>query len=585
MANYISDGLIDRISERADIVEVISHYLPLRKAGKNYKALCPFHQEKTPSFMVSSEKQLFHCFGCAAGGNVFNFVMKWEKISFPEAVKMIGEKVGISVAAFNEEGGKAIFKEELYRTNEKVADLFQQELKRMASVQKYLKQRGFTPEMIDKFRVGWAPASRDFLKIAQAKGISLENLKKLSLLIPSQKKDGWYAWFRERLIFPIFTPEGRICGFGGRILDNSLPKYLNSSSSLIFDKGRILYGLNLSKETIRQKEEVILVEGYTDVMALHQRGIRNAVASLGTSLTSSQTRLIKRYTDRVFIAYDQDKAGISATLRGIDLLLENDLEIRIISMPRGVDPADLVNKEGEGSFLKRKDEAPAYFDYRLNLEIQKRPSLRREDKRAIIEEVFPTLAKVRNLITLGELVRSLSQRLDLDEEMIRTEFKRFKRKERGFLSRPEFLKTEDGQEKRERMLLQLMFDDEAVVKLVEEKWDLDNFTNPDYRRIAKEIIISWKEGKTSFSRLINQLGEENLSSLISSFSLSKSPFKADDKEKLALDLIDKWQRSKVRERISELMKNIKESQRKGKEEKINQWWEELTHLKRQISLR
>jgi len=585
MASYISDGLIDRISERADIVEVISHYLPLRKVGKNHKALCPFHQEKTPSFMVSSEKQLFHCFGCAAGGNVFNFVMKWEKISFPGAVKMIGEKVGISVAAFNEEGGKAILKEELYRTNEKVADLFQQELKRMASVKNYLKQRGFTPEMIDKFRVGWAPASRDFLKIAQAKGILLENLKKLSLLIPSQKKDGWYAWFRERLIFPIFTPEGRICGFGGRILDNSLPKYLNSSSSLIFDKGRILYGLNLSKEAIRQKEEVILVEGYTDVMALYQRGIRNAVASLGTSLTSSQARLIKRYTDRVFIAYDQDKAGISATLRGIDLLLENDLEIRIISMPQGVDPADLVNKEGEGSFLQKKGEAPAYFDYRLNLEIQKRPSLRREDKRAIIGEIFPTLAKVRNLITLGELVRSLSQRLDLDEEMIRTEFKRFKRKERGFLSRPEFLKIEDGQEKRERMLLQLMLDDEAVVKLVEERWDLDNFTNLDHHRIAKEIIISWKKGKRSFSRLINQLREENLSSIISSFSLSKSPFKTDDKEKLALDLINKWQRSKVQERISELMKNIKESQRKGKEEKINQWWEELTHLKRQISLR
>ncbi|MFQ5834624.1 MAG: DNA primase [bacterium] len=585
MASYISDELIDRVSERADIVEVVSHYLPLGKAGKNYKALCPFHQEKTPSFMVSSEKQLFHCFGCGAGGNVFNFVMKWEKISFPEAVKMIGEKVGISVAAFNKEGGKGILKEELYRTNEKVADLFQQELKRMASVKNYLKQRGFTPEVIDKFRLGWAPASIDFLKMARAKGISLENLKNLSLLIPSQKKDGWYAWFRERLIFPIFTPEGKICGFGGRILDNSLPKYLNSSSSLIFDKGRILYGLNFSKEAIRQKEEVILAEGYTDVMALYQRGIRNVVASLGTSLTSSQARLIKRYTDRVFIAYDQDKAGISATLRGIDLLLENDLEIRIISMPRGVDPADLVTKEGEGSFLKQKDEARAYFDYRLDLEIQKRPSLKREDKTEIIGEVFPTLAKVRNSITYGELLRSLSQRLDLDEEMIRTEFKRFKRKERGFLSRPEFLKMEDGQEKRERMLLQLMLDDEAVVKLVEERWDLDNFTNPDYRRIAREIIISWKKGKASFSRLANQLREENLSAIISSFSLSKSPFKTDDKEKLALDLIGKWQRNKVEERISELMKNIKESQRKGKEEKINQWWDELTHLKRQISLR
>jgi len=585
MASYISDELIDRISERADIVEIISHYLPLKKAGKNYKALCPFHQEKTPSFMVSPEKQLFHCFGCGAGGNVFNFVMKWEKISFPEAVKMTGEKVGISVAVINEEAGRGVLKEELYRTNERVADLFQQELKRMVSVKKYLKQRGFIPEVIDKFRVGWAPTSGDFLKMARAKGISLENLKKLSLLIPSQKRDGWYAWFRQRLIFPIFNPEGRICGFGGRVLDNGLPKYLNSSSSLIFDKSRILYGLNFSKEAIRQEEEVILVEGYTDVMTLHQRGIKNVVASLGTSLTSSQARLIKRYTGHVFIAYDQDKAGISATLRGIDLLLETNLEIRIISMPHGVDPADLVNREGEGSFLKRKDEALAYFDYRLNLEIQKRPSLRREDKIEIIEEVFPTLAKVSNSITLGELIRSLSQRLDLDEEMIRTEFKRFKRKERGFLSRPEFLKMEDGQEKRERMLLQLMLDDEAVVKLVEERWDLDNFTNPDYRRIAKEIIISWEKGKTSFSRLINQLEEENLSSIISSFSLSESPFKTDDEEKLALDLIDKWQRNKVQKRISELTKNIKESQRKGQEEKINQWWDELTHLKRQISLR
>jgi DNA primase len=585
MTGYISDELIDRISERADIVEVISHYLPLRKAGKNYKALCPFHQEKTPSFMVSPEKQLFHCFGCGAGGNVFNFVTKWEKVSFPEAVKMIGEKVGISVAMIKEERGKAILKEELYSTNEKVADLFQQELKRMTSVKNYLRQRGFTSELIDKFRVGWAPTSRDFLKIARTKEISLENLKKLSLLIPSQKKDGWYAWFRERLIFPIFTPEGRICGFGGRVLDSGLPKYLNSSSSLIFDKGRILYGLNFSKEAIRQKEEVILVEGYTDVMALYQRGIRNIVASLGTSLTFSQARLIKRYTDRVFIAYDQDKAGISATLRGIDLLLEAGLETRIISMPRAIDPADLINKEGEDSFLKRKDEALAYFDYRLNLEIQKRPSLKREDKIEITGEIFPTLAKVRNSITFGELVKSLAQRLGLDEEMIRTEFKRFKRKERGFLSRPEFLKMEDGQEKRERMLLQLMLDDEAVVKLVEERWDLDNFTNPDYRRIAREIIVSWKKGKRSFSRLINQLREESLSTIISSFSLSESPFKVDDKERLALDLIDKWQRTKVQERISELMRNIKESQRKGKEEKVNQWWDELTHLKRQISLR
>ncbi|TKJ45391.1 DNA primase, partial [Candidatus Aerophobetes bacterium Ae_b3a] len=291
MPSFISQELIERVSNHFDIVEIISQYIPLKKTGRNYKALCPFHEEKTPSFVVSPEKQLFHCFGCGVGGNLFAFFMKWEKITFPEAVKMIADRAGISIPTMDTGRKKGVRREEFYHTNQLVARLFQEILEKNRAIQDYLRKRGFTQKVIREFGLGYAPPSGDFLKLARQKGISLKNLKQSNLVVTSQGKEGWYAWFRSRLIFPIFNAEERICGFAGRVLDNSLPKYVNSSQSLIFDKGKILYGLNFSKEAIRKKEEMILVEGYTDVIALHQAGIENVVASMGTSLTPSQARL------------------------------------------------------------------------------------------------------------------------------------------------------------------------------------------------------------------------------------------------------------------------------------------------------
>ncbi len=585
MAVFISEELIEKVGERLDIVEIISQYIPLRKTGKNYKALCPFHEEKTPSFMVSSEKQLFHCFGCGIGGNAFNFLMKWEKISFPEAVKILGGKVGISISTSDKDKKGGVIKEELYQTNEIVAEIFRQELRKRKSVQDYLKKRGFTREIIEKFGLGWAPSSNDFLKLVQAKEISLKDLRKLKLVAPSQRGEEWYSWFQRRVIFPIFNPEGRICGFGGRVLDKSLPKYLNSPESLIFNKGRVLYGLNLSKEGIRKEEEIILVEGYTDVIALYEAGIKNVVASMGTSLTFSQARLIKRYADRVFIAYDQDKAGVAATLRGIDLLLEAGVRVEIISMPEGVDPADIVKKEGEASFVARKEKATSYFDYRLNLAINANPSLEYEDKIEVVNALFPTLKKVKDSIRLGELIRKLSQRLDLDEEMLRIEFGKFRDKKRGVFSRPEFLKVKDAQQKAEKTLLQLMLSEEAIIKIVEENGNIDDFTNSSYKRIAEETVALSKEGKVSSLELINRLKEENLSSLISSFSLANPPFEEEDKERIAFDLIKSLKKNKARRRIEKLRKSIKESEEKGEEEKLEKWLNELTRLKKTIMLR
>ncbi|MEA1965116.1 MAG: DNA primase, partial [Candidatus Aerophobetes bacterium] len=574
MATYISNEIIDKIIEQTDIVELISNYLPLKKAGKNYKALCPFHQERTPSFVVSPEKQLFHCFGCGVGGNVISFLMRWEKISFPEAVKMLGDKLGISIYLSKREREESVIKDELYQTNEVISTLFQEELKKNRFVQDYLIKRGFNEDIIKSFKLGYAPSSRDFLRLCKRRGVSFKNLRELGLL---SEDDNFY--FKGRLIFPIFTPTDKISGFGGRVLDSSLPKYLNSSQSCIFKKGENLYGLNLSKEPIRQKKEVILVEGYTDVVALYQLGLKNVVASLGTSLTPSQSRLIKRYANQIFVAYDEDTAGGAATLRGIDLLLEEDLRIKVISMPRGMDPGDFLKKGGKEEFVKRKKEALSYFDYRLNLEIDHRSSLEVEEKIDVINNLFPTLQKIRDVIKLQELIKKLAFRLDLDESLLTTEFKRFKGRKRKISSSPIFNIGTKEEEKAEKMLLQLMLTERRVINIVIEEGGADNFANPSYRKIAQKIILlSKKEDILSPGKLISQLEEDNLSSVVSSFYLLDSPFGMNDKEKIAKDFIKNLQRSKKQKRITELIKKIEESEKKGEEEKVNEWSKELTKL-------
>ncbi len=575
MSSFISEELIERISNHFDIIDIISQYIPLKKAGRNYKALCPFHEEKTPSFVVSPEKQLFHCFGCGVGGNLFTFFMKWEKITFPEAVRMVAEKVGISIPTLDTEKKKGVGREEFYHTNELVVRLFQEILEKDRAIQDYLGKREFTQKIIREFGLGYAPSSGDFLRLVRQKGISLKNLKQSNLVVASQGKEGWYAWFRSRLIFPIFNAEGRICGFAGRVLDNSLPKYVNSSQSLIFDKGKILYGLNFSKEAIRKKEEMILVEGYVDVIALHQAGIKNVVASMGTSLTPSQVRLIKRYSDRVLIAYDQDKAGIAATLRSFDLLMNADLQVEIVNMPQGMDPEELVRKEGIDSFLERKKGAIPYFDYRLDMAINNRSSLDRKDKGDIVAILFSILEKTK-LEKRQEMIRRLSQRLDLDEESLRAELSKLRGKERGFFSQREFLEIEDKQMSTEKALLQLMLKEKAVIKIVKESECINNFINSSYRKIAEEIIASSKEGEISSSRLISRLGEEKFSSLISSFSLSEELSQKEDKEQVAIDFINYLQKNKKQRRFSEVRKKIKESEEEG--EKIDKWLYETIEL-------
>jgi len=581
MSTYISDGIIERINERTDIVEIISEYIPLKKAGKNYKALCPFHEEQTPSFVVSPEKQLFHCFGCGAGGNVFSFIMKWEKVSFPEAVKMLGEKVGISVdTSLGEENG-GISRREFYQINETVLCFFKKCLKENKRARDYLKIRGMEEEVQSLFKIGYAPLSVNFIEFCKEEKFSFENLEKIGLLLPSQKGKGYYAYFRERIIFPIFTPEGKVCGFGGRVLDDHhSPKYLNSSQSSVFDKGKNLYGLNFTKEFIEKEKSVILVEGYTDLIFLYQAGIRNVVASLGTSLTPPQVRLIKRWTNRVFVAYDQDKAGISATLRGIDLLLEADLGIKIVDLPEGMDPAEVIKKKGKDFFIEKLREAKEYFDWRINLEIYRKPSLTVQDKIEIVNSLFGTLIKVKSLIKIKELISGMARWLNLNESLLEMEFEKFKGKEKVTIP-PEFLKKEEAYTETEKMLLQLMLSDEEILKMVKEKWDTEDFVNSSYRKIAQEAIFLAGKKELSVSGLINSLKDEKLSSVVSSLYLENIPLENNVREQAVLDYIKFLQKKKDEIEREEVLKKAVESEKCGDEESAKKWWMKYNSLVRE----
>jgi len=573
MGEYISQELIDRISQQVDIVQVISEYVPLTRAGRNYKALCPFHEEKTPSFIVSPEKQVFHCFGCGVGGNAFTFLMKWENVSFPEAVKILGEKVGVSVSLEKKTPG---YWEQLYGINEKVTEFFQYHLRKNKIAREYLQSRGFKEDTIALFKIGWAPSPQIFFDFCKRQKFSMDDLKKLGLLKANER--GYSPYFRERLVFPIFSLSGKVIGFGARVLDNSLPKYINSPQSPVFDKGKNLYGLNITREYIRKKGEVILVEGYTDVITLYQEGIRNVVASLGTSLTVPQIKILKRYASKVFLAYDEDSAGEAATLRGIDLLLENDLQVKIISLLEG-DPADLVRKRGKEVFIRAEDEALPYLDYRIDRALKNGNNLSLEKKLEVLNSLFFTLEKINSRHILDDAFRKVSQSLMLNEESLRVEFKRFLRKKSRFFFSP-VLKIEiPEQEEVEKRLLQVILCGEDVLEVVKDNFSLEDFTHPLCRKLARELFAN---GITSPSDLITRTNDEALGSLISSLTIEDSSLEKVDLREMAMEIIQTLKRRTQQRKIQQLYRMIQESERRGEEERVKEYFQQLIQLRKSI---
>ncbi|MCK4590479.1 MAG: DNA primase, partial [Candidatus Latescibacteria bacterium] len=435
MAYRIPEETIEEIRERTDIVELVSEYVSLKKRGKNYFGLCPFHTEKTPSFSVNSEKQIYHCFGCKTGGNAFSFLMETQKISFLEAVRILAERAGVSLPEPRSEGKKDKTNDLLYQANEFAQKYFHHLLlkdNRAEKARAYLKGRLISENIVQEFGLGYSPSDWDgLLKVAAQRSISGAVLEKSGLAI---KRDdgGFYDRFRDRIMFPIQDRSGRTVGFGARTLEDSQePKYLNSPETPIYQKSFVLYGLRQARDAIRKAERAIVVEGYTDLLRLVEAGIGNVVASSGTALTKGQAGLLSRYSHRITLVYDADLAGSAAAFRGIDVLLEAGLGVDIVSLPEGYDPDSFVREKGGEAFQDLLGQAKEILDYKLETLAKTQDLTTVEGKREAIAQLVETTLRIKDEIKRDLIVRQIVERLNTDEKAVHREMARQKKQQRA----------------------------------------------------------------------------------------------------------------------------------------------------------
>jgi len=516
-----SEEILDEIRNRLEIVELISEYVSLKPSGKGYKGLCPFHQEKTPSFMVDSERQIFHCFGCGEGGNIFTFIMKMEKVKFPEAVKILADKAGIALPTFENQNIKiAPDRELIFRLNEIAADYYHKNLfsAQGKSAQQYLLKRNFTKEVIKKFQLGYAlPGYEHLMSILLAKKIPLSDLFKAGLVVKSSKSGKTMDYFRNRIIFPIFNLQGNIIAFGGRVLDDKLPKYINSPETAVYSKAKHLYGLFQAKKSIRQKNQVIIVEGYTDVLMAHQYGFENVVASLGTALTSQQIDLVKRYADEVLVAFDSDTAGKIATLRSLNMIKKAVRKVRIISLPLDSDPADVLLKEGKNYFSNLLDKALPLIDYKVKVLTEQYNASTSAGKISIIRELFPDLSSVTSEVELQTEVKKIAEKLDLAEESILNDLNRYKKGNRVLLTS---ILTDTSSESThinaEKILIGSMLQKRDNIEKIFSELQVEDFSVQEHREIVSIIMDLFKDGeKVSLQKVMDELEDPKMISLLS----------------------------------------------------------------------
>jgi len=566
----ISQNFIDEVQARTDIVEVISSYIPLKKTGRNFKAVCPFHSEKTPSFIVSPQKQIFHCFGCGEGGGVLHFLMLYEKITFREAVEFLAARCGMKMpdqpASFREQS-----KSGLYDAVKQAADFFADNLKnrpQAKAAREYLYRRDVKDETIEQFQLGLSLSSAPLMEYMRKKGVRLEILEQASLIVP-RRSGGYSDMFRDRIMFPIYDPRKRVVGFGGRMIrdrENS-PKYINSLENPLYSKREQVYGLHLAKEDIVKKNSVFVVEGYLDMIIPFVRGIRNIVASLGTALTNEQIRLIKRYTVNAVLVYDADTAGQTANLRALDLLLEQGLNISVVRLPQGHDPDSLVREKGPEALMALQEKALDFFDYKTLLlaESFKRDTI--EGKTRIAQEMLKTIDKIGSEVEKFEYIKRLSSYLSVREEVLLLEMRKLCSKKRR-----KFSSVQDAPvipvPITEKRIVQFMLSNKKVMSLVMKNLEPEDLTHPLTRKTVALLFDKFTDNKEwSISAVLSMIEDKEISRFASELSMEEGVSLNKD---LLRECLLKLRGRRVKKMKNSLQKQLREAEARNDQEKIKE---------------
>ncbi|EPY2279559.1 DNA primase [Clostridium sporogenes] len=585
----ISEDVVQKVIELNDIVDVISGDIKLKNSGRNYFGLCPFHHEKTPSFSVSQDKQIYKCFGCGEAGNVVTYVMKTRNVAFPEAIKILAERVNIDIEEDKKENRNNP-KDKIYRINVDAARYFFNNLIINKNAINYFLNRGVTKVIIKRFGLGYSKDSWDgLLKHLKTKGYTELDMLSAGLIIKG-KNGSYYDRFRNRVMFPVFDYRGKVIGFGGRVLNNAKPKYLNSPETMVFKKGINLYGLNYAVKENKDRV-LIIVEGYMDCITLHQYGIKNSVASLGTALTTNQARLLKRYADKVIISYDADTAGQLATQRGLEILQDVGLGVEILTVPDGKDPDQFVKSHGKESYLKLVKEALPLIEYKIKIS---RQDLNIRDKRQAIQYIDRYIKIIEGLdpVEKDMYIRRLSEETNIEIQTLydqlnkKNQNSRKNEKEVNMLEAfGQKLYLEPAYIRAERFILQLMFNYNNIYEYIKNNINEQDIIEETHKTIYKYIKDTLEDSNIQNKKLhIETLCNKNVETSKEWVNILNTNFiyKEDESKKFIDDAILNIKKYKLGKYKEDLLKKIKEYEAKGNLDETIKMSQELIKVKKTL---
>jgi len=595
---FYNEDIIEEIRSNNDIVDVVGEYVQLKRTGKDYMGLCPFHNEKTPSFSVVPSKQIFYCFGCKTGGDVLRFIRLIENLNYKEAIEFLAERAGIQLPEneSEEEKKKLKIKNEIININTEAARFFYNQIfvPENKEARDYLQKRGIGNKILNSFGIGYCPKDRSALLIyLKNKGFSEKSIHASGLIYLS-KSGAYYDRFSGRIMFPIFDVKGNVIGFGGRIIDESGPKYMNSPETLVYHKGRHLYGMNFAKHS--NSKSIFVVEGYMDVISLHQNGIINAVASLGTALTEEQGKILKRYAEEVIIAYDADAAGQAATMRGLDILQKLGCSVKVLEIPKGKDPDEFIKENGKEAFEKIAEKSYTLIEYKAKQLKKEIDNDSTEGKIRFLSKMAELLARIDNNVEREMYVKKLADEYDISRESILSEvYKKIKPKENlkasakissaNVITKNSNKSLVDTNNKiihYERIILALICVDNRIYKYIKDRISPDIFTDNTNRELASFLFKHLENNRgIGPGELMGSL-DNDISDEFSKIFVEECNF--EDNMKAANDLLIRIEEYRLDIRQKEIVNMLSNGQaeKEGNVEKLKEELKSILLKKRKI---